>query len=163
MPMETTNLTAIRTALAQLVKRIVPRHEAHRSARWHWQDDQRSTVSGPLRTFDLVPTIAEEVPGGAYGEGILYRSTFSLRAIYDRFSDLEVTLAASDDAADLAAALVRAHTTIAGMMPIEMEASSRAETLLLPLVDQESPEGRRAVTWLFGVRWWASDVVELDP
>jgi hypothetical protein len=161
--METTTLANIRTALAQLVVRIVPRHQAHRAVRWCWQDDQRSHVAGPLRTFDLVPSIAEEVPGGAYGEGILYRSAFQLVATYDRWTDIEVTLAASDDGADLAAMLVRAHTTIAGMMPLEMEASARGEPLLLPLVDPESPEGRRVVRWLFVVKFWASDVVELTP
>lgn len=161
--METTSLAALRTALAQLVTRIVPRYEPNRAVRWCWQDDQRSHVAGPLRTFDLVPTIAEEVPGGAYGEGILYRSTFAFVAVYDRCSDVEVTLAASDDGADISAMLVRAHTTIPGMMPIEMEASTRGEPLLVPLVDADSPDGRRVVRWLFTVKFWASDVVEMTP
>lgn len=157
-----TTLLAVRAALIIQIKTIVPRHEPRRAERWRWVGDLNtgSKVGGPGRSFDLIPDIATEVPGGAYGNGIQYSAELTIAAMYDRWSHVEFALAASDDGADLAALLVRAHTAIPGMLPIETE--GRSDILLRPVLDPTSTEARQKLGWVFTVNFWASDTVATE-
>jgi hypothetical protein len=159
--MSTTNVRAIRTAIAQRIARIIPRNAQHREMRWTWVErDAGRDVRGPSRSFDLVPGIAEETLEG-YGDGLQYAVELRLRATYDRLTDVEFGELASDDIADLAVMLVTAHEDVAGLIPFETNASKQ-EPIVRAEVDPDSTETRRMVEFIFRANFYASDTVQLE-
>lgn len=160
--MSTTNVRAIREAIAQRVRRIIPRNAQHRDMRWTWLEDRDAgrTVAGPTRSFDIVPGIAEETLEG-YGDGIQYAVELRIRATYDRLTDVEFGEVASDDVADLAAMLVTAHEAVAGLIPFETNATKQ-QPLIRAEIDPDSTETRRTVEFVCTANFYASDTVELE-
>lgn len=161
--MSTTTLTDVRDGIAAQIRRIIPRHAASRSMRWRWAGDRNvaNKVAGPSRTFDLLPALPIEVPGGGYGDGLQYAAEVAIRVTYDRMTDIDATLLGADDIADLSAMLVAVHIGIPGMLPIETE-GSRSDPLLRAVIDPDSKESRRVVDLFFTVHYYAADTVSLE-
>lgn len=127
MSVATTDADTIRAELAAQIKTIVPRFEPRRDERWTWQQD--AEIRGQLRNFDVILEAETEVlSDGGYGGGIEYSAVLQIvvsypvpRALLPRFL--------GSDGQDLAAILIRLHTSIPGMFPVEvaLELSSAGE------------------------------------
>lgn len=157
--MNHTSLDAIVNKLVEQIVRVVPRYEPDRErSRWrHVEGD----VRGAARSFDVIPSLPAETPGGAYGDGIQYHASLTIRVAYDELTDKKANLMAAGDLEDLTALLVRLHHDVDGMFPIETE-PSRGEPVLTPTVDTDTEEGRRVVEFRVVVHYLASDTVQME-
>ena len=151
MAVTTTTADAVRDALAAQIQTIVPRYAARQSERWTWTRDQE--VAGTLRNFDVLMDAEEEVPEGAYGGGLEYASETEIRVAYP-VSGPDLPRFMGADAQDLAAILVRLHTSIPGMFPVSM----RAE---LPILDKSSTgsNGAYVVSYRTSLHFFVVDTV----
>lgn len=154
MPVVTTDADTIRATLAAQIESIIPRRESHRDHRWRWARD--GEIVGTLRTFDVIMAAEDEVIGGAYGGGLEYASETEIRVSYP-VSEAEVHRFVGADGQDLAAILVRLHTSIDGMFPVGMRGD-------LPIFERviEGDPGRYIATFRTTINFFVSDTVTTD-
>jgi len=146
----TTDADTIRAALAAQIQTIVPRFEPRRDDRWTWQQD--AEIRGSLRNFDVVLEAETEViSDGAYGGGIEYTTVLQIVVSYPVPMALLPRFLGADGQ-DLAAILIRLHTTIPGMFPVEVA---------LELSSTGDP-GAYVGTFTGRLNFFASDVVATE-
>jgi hypothetical protein len=154
MPVVTTDATTVRAALAAAIQSIVPRYLPRRDQRWRWLEDKE--IAGTLRSFDVVMGPEYEVPSGAYGGGLEYASETEIRVSYP-VGENDVNRFVGADAQDLAAILIRLHTSIPGMLPVSMRGEQPIST---PVIAGESPA--YVVTYTTELHFFVSDTVETE-
>lgn len=154
MPVAVTDADTIRAELARQIGTIVPRYAPSRDSRWTWARD--GEIVGTLRTFDVVLAAEDEVIGGAYGGGLEYASETEIRVSYP-VSEAELPRFVGSDGQDLAAILIRLHTSIPGMFPVSM----RGELPVFERVTEGDP-GRYTAIFRTRIHFFVSDTVTTD-
>jgi len=150
----TTDANTIREEFARQVRTIVPRFAPRREERFQWQRDRE--IAGPLRNFDAVFEAEVEVPGGFYGGGLEYASTVQINVSYP-VSEADLPRFMGSDAQDIAAILIRLHTSIPGMFPIGV----RGE---LPISEQSftGEPGAYVGTFTTRINFFVADTVTTE-
>lgn len=146
-----TDAETVREALAAQLVRVIPRYAPQRAERWTWQRDQE--ICGTIRNFDVVLEPEAEVIRGAYGDGLEYAADTAIVVSYP-VSEPDLARYAGADGQDLAAVLIRLHTSVPGMQPVSMRG-------LLPVSERilDGSPGAYVVTFRASLHFMVSDLV----
>ena len=134
----TTTADAVLDVLVSRIKRIIPAYAPRRDESWRPVGNGKrvDASSRILRQFEIILGAQTETPDGAYGGGVQYQCSCTIRVGYPLSSQQRDRFVGADGQ-DLTAMLVRLHADLDGMFPVAVQGRETQLLTISNLIDKE--------------------------